>query len=262
MHIFGDESYEYFDSDESFIFAYAFVSLNIDFRKKVKTEFDRIKLILRPEIDPDTWPLHMKDLISGQKRAKLGINISKIELHSIIDDLMKILNGDQCLDRFISFFAYRTKKGNQHTPKELAFIRDSVLLHSIIGITEKITRVGFDPRFVLEAVGDAHVNEQIDPFVERVGRTCMSMLQYHYVARGRALVLPITAPKGMYLEHEVADLIAFVIRKAVVRGIVGKPSEFAIESIGEIFWGLAKPKSLWTLDCVGIPKTEWAQIEV
>lgn len=68
--------------------------------------------------------------------------------------------------------------------------------------------------------------------------------------------LPVTVPKSSDIpELEIADLVAFAVRRYLARRLDGKSTELPLEDFGLIWWGVLTPKLYGTHRAVGFP---WA----
>jgi hypothetical protein len=134
-----------------------------------------------------------------------------------------------------------------------ASARDQTLTAAIMSLTEYCTRNGISPRFTLESQTNAHGINQIDYFVERIGRGLYHDLHFHYCRRGKDVGLPETAPKGSSVELEIADLLAFTVRRFFFAANSGNGSEFPPELFGDVYWGAFTPTAFGTITATGFP---------
>jgi hypothetical protein len=253
VRLFGDESSERF-GHHGYLYVYVVVAIHPEWIKAIHDKLAETKLRLRPSLPPSSWPLHLLEIRDTRWRKRAGVTLSIGEINAIVRDLAAFL-GNYKEKRFISatiFPPFDLRHINSDKP-ELA-IRDSTLTAALLSITEYLTRQGFDLEVVLEAQTDSHERQQIDYFVERIGRGLRYSLVFLYVCRGRLVGLPTTAPKGSSIEMEIADLVAYMVRRHFHNANIGRPSEFPLELLGEVFWGAFTGNGFGTHNAIGFPR--------
>jgi len=100
------------------------------------------------------------------------------------------------MNRFISatiFPPFNRRYVNTKRPNEA--IRDTTLTASILTVIDYLTSQGFNLELVLESQTYSHERQQIDYFVERIGRGLRHSLVFLYQCHAREVGLPTTAPK-------------------------------------------------------------------
>jgi hypothetical protein len=208
-------------------------------------------------LDPTTWPFHVWELRNTRWRKKNNVPLSTEEVNEIIRQFAKTFSKFEAGETVLSatvFPPFNLHLGNPE-PELATVIRDRVLTAAIISLTEATTRQGLTPIFTIEAQSLDHKRNQIDYFVERIGRGLFHDVGFHWVRRGKLVVPPTTAPKGTTMEMEIADLLAFVVARYFFRLLQKKPTEYPLESFGEVLWGAFTPTRFGTHPAVGFP---WA----
>jgi hypothetical protein len=123
----------------------------------------------------------------------------------------------------------------------------------VIAFTEDLTRQGFPVDFVLEAETNAHETNYIDYTLERVGRSLRHNLAYLYYSRCQFIGLPMSQPKSARAELELADLVAYMVRRYFHCGNINRATEFPLDLLGRIFWGAFTPDRFGTRTATGFP---------
>jgi hypothetical protein len=253
IHLYADEAGEWFGS--RYFHVYAFVGVRGEFKKKIESSLTEAKRILRPNDDPSGWCWHTWEIRNTRWRkannVRLQIGEIDVVVRSVIESLSEGL--DKRLLSAIVCPPIRALMHNDGRNKTLSDVRDQTLTAGLIGLTELCTRNGLRPNFTIESQTSAYRDNQIDYFVERIGRGLYQDLGFHYVCRGRNIGLPDTAPKGSCLELDLADLIAYIVRRFYFTANSGVQTEFPLELLGAVFWGFLSPTGLETKSQVGFP---------
>lgn len=225
--LYGDESYPGDDDGKRYVFVYAFVGATENGREHLKESLERFKGSVRPNIDPSTWRFHTKDVRSPEWRRKKNIERSTGELNEMMEDLAAAV-ATRPEDRWISITVCsvldKTKLFNDGRDPENG-VRDLVLTSAIFSAVEELTKQGFSPSFILEAVKNHTNSEYMDYFVERIGRSLFHDLGFLYSTRGKQVGLPVTRKKAYTFEMEYADFLAFWTNRFFQRQSIGKHTE-------------------------------------
>ena len=253
--LFGDEAYEWIGLDSGLVYTIAFAAFQRDFGSAIETKLASLKQRIRPSADSSSWPLHISDLRNERCREKHNVTLTIQEMNDLIRSLARSLAepADERLLAATVFPGFKIKKGKVAKRRIEDIVRDRVLSAAILTLTDHLTKQDFPVDFVLEAQTDAHTQNRIDYSVERVGRGLRHDLGFLYVSRCQGIGLPITEPKRAHAEMEVADLVAYMVRRYFLRTNSGKPTEFPLEDLGEVFWGSFAPKRFGTISAKGYP---------
>jgi hypothetical protein len=253
IHLYGDEAGDWFGP--GYFHVYAFAGLPNSYRDRIGHALLRAKSKIRPGADPTKWGWHTWEIRNSRWRKKHNVEISIEETNEEIRRLASELNVDPKSRVLSSVIFPPVKISNPSlTRKRIqAEARDQTLTAALMGLTEFCTRNGFSPRFTLEAQTTAHGTNQIDYFVERIGRGLHHDLGFHYVCRGKNVGIPETAPKASCIELEIADLIAFATRRFFYAENCGFKTEIPLELFGEIYWGAFAAGGFGTTTAIGFP---------
>jgi hypothetical protein len=137
-----------------------------------------------------------------------------------------------------------------------AEIHELALTVSLCATTEIATSRRFAPSFFLESTTLDHEQNLIDYPVEKIGRGLRHSLGYVWLSRGIVPSLPISLPKGSRSELEIADLLAFVIRRHMYRAYEGNRIEFPVKALGDVSWNVISADRFTSTMCRGFP---WAE---
>ena len=117
-----------------------------------------------------------------------------------------------------------------------------------------MTASGGSPSFVLEAQSRAHKDGSIDYFAEKIGRGLRHNLVFLYISRCCPVGLITTEPKiPPILQMELADFVAFAVRRYFYCDFIKKAPEFPLARFGRIHWGSFAPAGFGTISATGFP---------
>lgn len=239
--VYGDEAFR--EVDGKTILCYSFIGFLGSPKDEIrfKIEFDRIKKYLAPMIDPDDWVLHLKELLSGDKRRKINhlAHLNKYQavkgVRLVLDLVAKFGTRKKLQVYSASTVVLRSVLVGEERVEAQSSVYNSALLR-IIG---EYTDSGIAPMFYFERTNkDGWAKNLFDG-----GRLTLLWIR---LTNG----LPVKSPEfvlpsfSYYLE--IADVISFVVARelfAVGSTAAGKPmrSEFASSRLGRI-------KYIWTDD--------------
>lgn len=251
--LFGDEGFDWHLTGKNFVYAYAFVGLHQHLGAQIERVLSDAKRLLLPDRDPADWVLHCADWRDERWRRKNRVALSIQEINDLLKQIARSIAAPSD-ERFISAIILPGVKKNTDKRKTESSARDYVLRASLMVLTDFLTRRGFSVDFVLETQNDKdHRRNAIDYPVERIGRSLRHDLGFLYVSRGKLIGLPITVPKESRAELELADLVAFMVRRYFRSLDANRHTEFPLELLGEVFWGMFTPRGFGTRCATGFP---------
>ena len=239
---------------------YAFVAIHPLSTAGIQQRMDEAKRKLRPHADPRSWAFHVHELHTKKDREELGIAVSLPETDALIRDLASALALHQDA-RLVSAMvippfdmnAVVTSGKRKEQQALLKDLRELALAAGVTFVTEILTRQGWGAKFTLEAGTLDHEQGGIDWPVERIGRGLRFDLNFVHVCRGLPIGPPVTAKKAPIGDLELADLVAFFVRRFFHKSVLGENTDFRLDLIGRVWWGVYTGKRLGTHTEVGFP---------
>lgn len=252
--LFGDEAVEWFRHETLLLYVFAFVSLHIEFYQKLSERMRSLKCLIRPDEDPTSWAFHVKEFRNERWRGRNRITMPIQQVNELLRELATALASPDDR-RFISatVFPYLRSSPTESKGQAEQKIRDKTLSAALTHMTDHLTQQGFSIDFVVEAQGDDHKRNSIDFSVERVGRALRHDLTYLYISRCQLIGLPVTDPKGSQLELELADLVAYMVRRHFHCLYIKRQPEVELELLGKVVWGVFVPGRFGTRTAIGFP---------
>lgn len=252
MVLYADEAEQVLDK-RTHVYVYAMVGATKERIGQIEQDVASTKRAIRPEIDPREWVLHVKDVRSPEWRKHNNVLLSTND----IDKALLALCDAIAADPETRYISVTTLPPIPLDPlPSLETIRDFVLTTAIVHTTSDLTRQCITPSFVFEAQTQSHRDNEIDYFVEKVGRGLRQTLLYAYVCRGCDVGLPITEAKCARAEMELADLVAFMVRRYFFCCFKQRLTELPPERLGKLLWGsLATTGAFGHISSIGYP---WA----
>jgi hypothetical protein len=235
------------------LYVYAFVAIHNDHLDSMRRNLCAVKRAIRPDSDPEKWKWHTLEVRKSKWRVRHGVKLSIREIDQQLQKLAIALSAEG-VGRFISATIFPPfDVRNMKRKVAEATVRDRALTASIIGITEFLTRQGFAPQFTIESQTLSRRKNEIDYFVERIGRGLRHDLGFLYICRCKMVGLPITAPKGASIEMELADFVAFMVRRYFFLGMSEQKCEVPPSLFGSILWTVFRPRGFETHMATGFP---------
>ena len=258
--VYGDDNTMHIGGRTERAIVYAFVAIHPSSTAGIQERMDEAKRKLRPHADPRSWAFHVHELHKREDRERLRIALSLPDTDAVIRDLASVLALEQDT-RLVSVMLIPPFDMNavvaSGRPKEqqalLKSFRELALAAGITFVTELLTRQGWGAKFTLEAGMLDHEQGGIDWPVERIGRGLRFDLNFVHVCRGLPIGLPVTAKKAPIVELELADLVAFFVRRYCHKGMLGERTDFRLDLIGRVWWGLYTGGRIGTHTAVGYP---------
>lgn len=245
--LYGDEA-SYRFSKHSFMYVYVFYSSLGRFKAKIVEAVNEAKRLINPNKEPHSWTLHVTEVRESRWRKKNRIQLSIQEINRTLLDLCAVV-ASAPNERVISSTVYPPHKNDP----SLKAIRLRVLEAAFFTSTDYVTRAGHHLAYVLESMQNISNRNVIDYDVELVSRSLRRNLAYLYTCRTRHVILPVTEPKGFDVDMEVADLIAYIVRRYLYTNSINRHTELPVESIGPIFWSVFTPRHVVTETTTGFP---------
>lgn len=254
VKFYGDESVT--DDPSAYSYVYAFVGMLPPAREAATIFLNEAKRKLRPDIDPSTWCLHAREIRNNRLRAELGLTQTLAEVDHILGELMFMIFPASPKIISVTVVPPHTTKDWQHPEPLEKVIRERAIRLAIMATISAATANGYGCEFVLESRGLDHEQNGIDYDVELIGRGLRTHVGFHYVTRGKLVGLPITASKKTLPpipELEIADLVAYAVRRFLDRKRRGLKVELHLETLGRLLWILEGPRQLHSIPCEGFP---------
>lgn len=249
MHFYGDESYRFFNTDKSFLYVYALVSMSDELMNTIQLKMSEIKKKIRPLLEPSDWPFHTNE-VRGKSWLAKNSSLLQCDVDALLLEVLNLI-GRGGLKREISVFASWFNVSGTKT-KALNQGRDRSLQGALYSTIEYITKFGDNVYFTLESQTRSD-NGFMDYFVERIGRSMRVDPCFVYMSRRSFVALPQTAPKGSHLLLDLADLIAFVVNRHFSDTRMKQRPLFPLETLGLVHWTTYVGQQLRYENHVGFP---------
>lgn len=246
--LYGDEAFNKLSNKQ--IYIYVFYSSLGSFKSETVKALERAKREIMPHKDPSEWVFHAAELRESRWRQKHKVKLTISEINKVLLQICDSIANPA--DRRIIFATvYCSTLSDLH----IANPRPEVLQAAFFSSTEYITRAGYNVKYILESTENN--NNHIDFDVERVSRSLRRSLSYLYTCRTRYVILPVTEQKGFDPDLEIADLVAYMIRRYLHQKLIGRNTELSIERLGSVYWSIFKKRGLFSKNHIGFP---WEEI--
>lgn len=251
--MYGDESNQWFGNKFGFFYCYALVAFEKNAELALKSKLDDLKRVLRPTISPDEWPLHIYDLRNIEWRSKNNIDLGIETINNHIFSLATYIGGIAEKRIIVTALPPIETALYPTTQRPQDYIRQFALTCALYHSTYHMTREGFHISHILEAQSDDHKKNGIDYFAEKTARGLRYDLGYHWSSHQKFVGLPITAPKNSYWQLQIADIVAFMVRRYFYKVNLGHESELPLEALGSVRWASPDRGMLRSATSIGFP---------
>lgn len=190
----------------------------------------KLKRSLFPDIDPDTWRLHMTELWHGDARKDhfLFSRLEKSAVQSLVQEIAAFIRQDKDLFKIVSFSL--REKSALAAAKRTAF--QSLLIQTI----ECLTKRGSAPELRLDAERPQSLQSQLTAWSEEVIAEQQHLLLFPFLTRGIPIPKPtFVKPTGTSCV-EISDFIAFWTARTISRRLNGLPIDFELGDLGTMWY--------------------------
>lgn len=246
-HFYGDEAYRH--PEQGTVVVYSFIgasSIQLDVLEKCLYE---IKKSILPDLSPNSWILTAKAICSGEgvdrqrlfegwtsERRIEAIQKAQEQIKKLPDTVLKVCSVG---------IAKRPKQMPQNT--FLKFLKKESFWSQYVWILDAASELGVLPKYFIESDGKDGWGRQ-----DFVGLKYTPL--FAHISRSNIVGPPAFVKKSQNNLTQLADVVAFVTAREVMRVIQGLEPEFSTKSFGTIKWfgfdGGGNPRSQ---DSVGYP---------
>lgn len=209
IYLFGDEAIRD-NAGKTIISFSSLMSLPVLDLEKFKTDFLKIKASLCPSRDPESWPLHMKDIwhIWEPKKSKKRVefrHITKEQLQGAcisLGELLKEHSNGLIVYNCTGVF-HKTIKLDKHSYKQL---KERIYYPLLMRICSESSKSGVSPHMFFEETGD-------DGWAKNLFTGGRLTGMWPVLTGGMPIASPIFVPKGYDFRLEIADYVSFVVAR-------------------------------------------------
>lgn len=223
LNIYGDEAYRFIDNKSALIYSF----LSFSGSQLVQTRFERkirkVKEKLVPSKNPDEWELHIKDLVSSDKRSNTDYlsHLDSKDVSRAIRDLIKIVrdfNKDKYLNIYCGVGIY---DGNIQSDKETKHSCQSNVYNSVLmRVIRETTANNLMPCFYFERTGD-------DGWAKKLFDGGRLTILWPFIANGLPVKSPEFVEPSFSIYLQIADLISYVVARHIY--LIGKSVELGMQ---------------------------------
>ena len=208
IEIYGDEAQRTVDGKSIFVYSFIAFSGGKEKKKHFENELLKIKQKLSPTKNPNNWILHMKELLSTEKRKKKK-HLQHLEYQPIIhllNELLHLIKKYNDMGYINIYSATGINLGEKLEPKEKIESQSNVYNSALMRIVSETTSNNLAPKFYFERTGN-------DGWAKNLFNGGRLTLLWAYLSNG----LPVMSPefvKPTYSPYlEIADLISYMIAR-------------------------------------------------
>lgn len=229
--LFGDDSSR--TEPEGQVFTFSMVGGSRELINTLQAVFDSFKLSLEPKRKPSSWAFHMKELHSGQHRAKHPVYHSwdEAKVDTAVNRLYEILDhfGRDIFTFNASFF--RRSCSDLKSLKCDTYI--ALLMDLINGFTSKgvVPIFHFDSEKEMKGLGTV-----VHGWAREAFGTGQRQLAYAFLCRGLVIPEPLFIKPASHICSELADFVCFVVAREFRQRMKNLPIDYNSERLGSVFY--------------------------
>lgn len=250
---YGDEASR--EQGQRYLLVYALVGANKSVREAIISKLRDAKLQLLPNMDPDQWVLHMKELWSGHERLRKSrfAHLKRTDIEqmvSSISTMLRVSYPDFFRSVFSTVIHLPAAKRDRRTAMNRA--RDESF-SSLVWLTMDLTRKqGIKPEFYFDATQTLQSHPAIEGWVGNLFLGAQYTRLHTYLSAGRTILPPKALKPGSDPMLEVADFLAFVAARWLSRRIANQATDVDLAATGPAFFA--------GFDRKGDVRFQWADV--
>jgi hypothetical protein len=208
LDIFGDEAMRTVNNKTIFVYSFVSFSGGSEDKKIFEEKFLNLKKLIAPSIDPCSWVLHMKELLSGKNRAE-NAALSHLHLSEVMDCISKIIelirsyNEKNILNLYSSV---GIAEGINQKGSDKIKCQEEVYSASLIRVIEETTGHGLAPKFYFEQTGS-------DGWAKNLFHGWRMTLVWPWITRGLPVMSPKFVDPSFSLYLEIADILSYMVAR-------------------------------------------------
>jgi|GEM_PF-1956582 len=258
----GRYRYDFFGDDarrepqqkgQPFIYVYAFIGDGPQRLGELEAALSRIKESASPGQSPEDWCLHVTDLFSGQKRTKDDRfkNWTQAGVRDFLEYAQGEIAGLPDSAHVICGFGLAYRPSGRSERQFEHYMKRQVLMFLLLDTIKETTDQKIAPRFVLES---GSKDGALHHAYQSLAHTPMFSVASHCVP----IPEPEFEPKRPNSLTELADVVAFIVTRYLLKRVQGKKPELDPSRFGRVFWyGFNKRGEPRRANQVGFPWDEF-----
>jgi hypothetical protein len=255
----GDEAYRFLENQ--WVATYSLVGADLKTLPLIENDIRQLKRSVCPQLQPDAWVFHMRELWSGQQRKKNAAfaSWSVAKVASVIHDLAAIIKKYEG-----KVFLYNASLSHQSgfveppdTLQRRMKFKNYVYLMLILNVIDDCTMAGGQPNLFFDAERRVTSDFVIQQWARESFSGTQRCLLYSFLAKNITIPEPKFVGPASQPGLEVADVLSFIIARLHFKNWSDTIPEFSPAEFGKITYvGSAPDGGLLRTRSIGFP---WSQ---
>jgi len=228
---FGDDAAR--KSEIGNIFCFSLVGGNKPFVDRIEQELNSLKSRFEPDLDPESWHIHMKILHSGDQRKKNLVFQSweKLKIESFVAEVFELIRRNSA-DAFIFSVSFASD-----SKSSLAELKRDCYLALIADLIYGFSKLGFTPILHFDSEKEfIGLGPIIHGWARDAFQGSQRQLIYSYISHGLPVPEPLFLRPASHPCLELADFVSFVIARGHHCKMNGLPIDYESERLGIVFY--------------------------
>ncbi len=216
LFLFGDEAFRPLSTDGSMmLYTYSLVGTSKPLLSCVEDQVRDLKSKLIPNIDPDSWAIHMKDIWSGSNREKRPhlASWTRETTEALFDGAREIFTNQQNMLFKYNIMFYGKVLDFKSKINLERFIRDEVYSALLMFVIDMATSLEAQPVIHFDSQKNSMSDRVIHQWAKDAFNSNQSTLLYPFISRGIVIPEPIFVPPASKPLLELADIMSFCVAR-------------------------------------------------
>lgn len=227
--LFGDDASR--ENLDRKVYVYSLVGADQSLLPALERDVREAKRELLPDIDPDEWKIHMKDLWSGdnRKRNKAFKGLTFNEVRAFVDKILCIIRNEKV---FVYNVAATAVPSEDVKKQKRSPLQNEAYLLLVMAAIDEWTEKKAQPRIFFDSEKDSTANQTIHAWARDPFRGSRHSLLYGHLSKGIEIPEPQFVQPGKYPGLELADFVSFLVARYYHRMWQKKPIEIDPRDMG------------------------------
>lgn len=260
LEVYGDEAFRETATKSIFVYSFLSFSGSRSCGMRYEGEMDALKREIAPSIEPAGWALHMKELLSPEKRQKRAY-LAHLNQKAAVGGAQKAAtilgryNTSSDLNIHVAVGIYDGVKLRDTQADEC---KAEVYSASLMRVVQQVTAVGLAPRFYFERT-------QRDGWAKRLFDGGRLTLVWAHITRGLPVMSPKFVEPTVSVHLQAADVASYTVasflynqaRKSKDR----RDLDIPLEALGKVRYTFTTGRDWECGETIGFPSSflprEW-----
>ena len=232
--LYGDEAYR--EYGDKIVVTYTLVGINRKFVSIINKKISDFKLKYFPNLPPDSWKIHMKEIWSFHTRKKtIFKEFSQDKLTLFVDDLLRLIKNLE--NGFIIYNCSSITKRPVRFTKQMQN-KKKVDIYSllIMRIIDEMTSQGIRPELIFDSEKPGNGENIIHEWADKAFKGAQTSFLYAYISGGNQIPEPRFVTPASYPCLEIADVVSYVVARYCYKKMKKENIDIDLSKLGKMYY--------------------------